>query len=40
VHCDRNSDTHWNKLGALVAYNRVVEALRQPEWTIDPARVL
>jgi len=36
----RRTDTHWNKLGALVAYNRVVEALRQPDWTIDPTRVL
>jgi alginate O-acetyltransferase complex protein AlgJ len=36
----RRTDTHWNKLGALVAYNQVVEALRQPGWTIDPARVL
>jgi len=36
----RRTDTHWNRLGALVAYNRVVEALRQPGWTIDPVRVL
>ena len=36
----RHTDTHWNRLGALVAYNRVVEALRQPGWTIDPVRVL
>lgn len=36
----RRTDTHWNKLGALVAYNRVVEALHQPGWTIDPIRVL
>lgn len=36
----RRTDTHWNKLGALLAYNAVVDALRKPEWTIDPARVL
>ena len=36
----RRTDTHWNKLGALIAYNRVVEALRQPDWIIDPIRVL
>ena len=36
----RRTDTHWNKLGALVAYNRVVEALRQGDWTIDPVSVL
>jgi hypothetical protein len=35
----RRTDTHWNKLGALVAYNAVVEALRRPDWKIDPARV-
>ena len=27
-------------LGALVAYNAVVDALREPDWAIDPARVL
>jgi len=36
----RRTDTHWNRLGALVAYNAVVQAARKPEWTIDPARVL
>jgi alginate O-acetyltransferase complex protein AlgJ len=36
----RRTDTHWNQLGALVAYNATVEALHQPGWTIDPARVL
>lgn len=36
----RRTDTHWNRLGAMVAYNRVVEALHQPGWTIDAARVL
>ena len=36
----RRTDTHWNRLGALIAYNRVVEALQQPGWTIDPIRVL
>ena len=36
----RRTDTHWNKLGALVAYNAVVRRARKPEWVIDPARVL
>jgi alginate O-acetyltransferase complex protein AlgJ len=36
----RRTDTHWNKLGALVAYNAVVDALGRRDWTIDPARVL
>jgi hypothetical protein len=36
----RRTDTHWNKLGALIAYNAVVRALGKPEWTIDPARAL
>jgi hypothetical protein len=36
----RRTDTHWNKFGALVAYNAVVAAAGRPEWIIDPARVL
>jgi alginate O-acetyltransferase complex protein AlgJ len=36
----RRTDTHWNKFGALIAYDAVVEALREPDWTIDPDRVL
>jgi alginate O-acetyltransferase complex protein AlgJ len=36
----RRTDTHWNKLGALIAYNAVVQALGRPDWTIDPRRVL
>lgn len=36
----RRTDTHWNKFGALVAYNAVVQAARKAEWTIDPARAL
>jgi alginate O-acetyltransferase complex protein AlgJ len=36
----RRTDTHWNQLGALVAYNAVVTALRRPQWLIDPDRVL
>ena len=36
----RRTDTHWNKLGALVAYNAVAEALGRPDWIIDPARAL
>jgi hypothetical protein len=35
----RSADTHWNKLGALVAYDAVVDALHRPEWRIDQARV-
>jgi hypothetical protein len=35
----RPGDTHWNKLGALVAYNAVAETLHRPEWKIDPGRV-
>src|SRR3989442_1712996 len=35
----RRTDTHWNKLGALVGYNVVVSALGKPEWVIAPARV-
>lgn len=31
----RRSDTHWNKLGALVVYNEVVKALNKPDWAID-----
>jgi hypothetical protein len=36
----RRTDTHWNKLGALVAYNAAVQAAGHPEWAIAPARVL
>jgi hypothetical protein len=36
----RRTDTHWNKLGALLAYNAVVQAAGRHEWAIDPARVL
>jgi len=36
----RRTDTHWNKLGALIAYNAVVSALGKLEWTIDPVRAL
>jgi hypothetical protein len=34
----RPADTHWNKLGALVAYNAVVAALGR-DWKVDPGRV-
>jgi hypothetical protein len=36
----RRTDTHWNRFGALVAYNAVAGALREPGWAIDPDRVL
>jgi hypothetical protein len=35
-----SADRSYSALGALVAYDCVVEALRQPDWTIDPTRVL
>lgn len=35
----RRTDTHWNKLGALVAYNAVVNGI-DPDWAIEPERVL
>jgi alginate O-acetyltransferase complex protein AlgJ len=34
------TDRHWNRLGALVAYDAVVDALGRAEWKIDPHRVL
>lgn len=36
----RRTDTHWNRLGALVAYNAAVRAAGRPDWPIEPARVL
>jgi alginate O-acetyltransferase complex protein AlgJ len=36
----RRTDTHWNKRGALLAYNAVVAGLGRSDWTIDPPRVL
>jgi hypothetical protein len=36
----RRTDTHWNKLGALIAYNVTVTAVGHPDWVIDPDRVL
>jgi hypothetical protein len=36
----RRTDTHWNRLGALVAWDAVVEALGEGGWAIDPDRVL
>ena len=29
-------DTHWNALGALLAFNLVAEAMGHPEWRLDP----
>jgi alginate O-acetyltransferase complex protein AlgJ len=34
----RNTDTHWNRLGALLAYDAVVAALHRSDWNIDPAQ--
>jgi hypothetical protein len=36
----RRTDTHWNRYGALIAYNAVVGALGRSDWIIEPARVL
>ncbi len=36
----RRTDTHWNKLGALTAYNAVVRGAGNTGWTIDPAHAL
>ncbi len=36
----RRTDTHWNHLGALTAFNAVADALGKPGWSIDPARAL
>lgn len=36
----RRTDTHWNKLGALLAYNAVVRAAGRDDWAIDVVRVL
>jgi alginate O-acetyltransferase complex protein AlgJ len=36
----RRTDTHWNKLGALIAYNAVVRAAGREDWALEPARVL
>ena len=33
-------DTHWTALGALMAYNAVVEADGRPGWRLDPATAL
>jgi alginate O-acetyltransferase complex protein AlgJ len=35
----RRTDTHWNTLGALLAYNALVAGLDRPGWSIDPQRV-
>src|SRR5947209_18617045 len=36
----RRTDTHWTKLGALIAFNAVVRTAHKPDWAIDPARAL
>ena len=35
----RRTDTHWNNLGALTAYNAVVAAIGKPGWVIEPEKV-
>lgn len=32
----RRIDTHWNDLGALIAYNAIMEAVGWPDWRWDP----
>ena len=34
----RRTDTHWNKLGALIGYNAVVRAVGKSDWAFDPVR--
>lgn len=34
------TDTHWNRLAALVAYNAVADLAGKPEWRIEPAEAL
>jgi hypothetical protein len=36
----RRIDTHWNDLGALIAYNAIMEAIGWPEWRWDPDKAL
>lgn len=36
----RRTDTHWTRLGALLAFNATVAALGQPDWAVDPERVV
>lgn len=36
----RRTDTHWNRFGALVAFNATVQAAGRADWSIEPARVL
>jgi alginate O-acetyltransferase complex protein AlgJ len=33
------TDTHWNRLGALLAYNEVVASLGKADWIVDPNQV-
>jgi hypothetical protein len=35
----RPRDTHWSNLGALLAFNAIVQALEHDDWIIDPAHV-
>lgn len=34
-----STDTHWNRLGALLAFNATVPLIGRPDWVVDPARV-
>jgi alginate O-acetyltransferase complex protein AlgJ len=36
----RMNDTHWTALGAVTAFNVIVQADSHPDWKLDPARVL
>lgn len=33
------TDSHWNRLGSLIAFNEVATALGRPEWRWNPAEV-
>jgi alginate O-acetyltransferase complex protein AlgJ len=36
----RKHDTHWTALGAILAFNAVVETTGHPEWKLEPGAVL
>jgi hypothetical protein len=35
-----STDTHWNRLGALTAFDAIAATLGKPHWAADPAQVL
>lgn len=36
----QKTDTHWNRLGALLAYNAIVTAAGRPQWVLAPGAAL